>query len=356
MKYLKNTERFVMNKTVFCGMDIHKNHWNLCYYCDGIKVETLRIASDFKRLLEHTASLYKDAAHLRFVYEAGFTGFHLYRQLTNSGYNCIITPPNRIPSYRDKVKTDKRDAQKLAQFFAGGLLKEVYVPPLSVEADRQVLRLRQSSQKKLTRIKAQIKSHLYLNGHTWSKTNSNPWTKKYIAWLNELEFSDASFRLVLDEYLNEYHFYRDKIAKLTRRIRELSGSDAYNSNFNCLFSCRGFGLITAMTFLLELHDMIRFPSGEKLCSYLGLTPSQHSSGEHVRFGHITREGNAHVRRVLVECAWTVIRHDPVLKEKYVRIKSRGTNGKKAIVAVARSLAVRLRRCLLDEVPYEIGIC
>jgi len=111
-----------------------------------------------------------------------------------------------------------------------------------------------------------------------------------------------------------------------------------------------------MTFLLELYDIIRFTSAEKLSSYVGLTPSQYSSGSHIRLGHITREGNAHIRRVLVECAWTVIRHEPFLREKYNRIRAKGINGKKAIVAVARSLAVRLRRCLVDEVPYEVGMC
>jgi transposase len=111
-----------------------------------------------------------------------------------------------------------------------------------------------------------------------------------------------------------------------------------------------------MTFLLELPDLSRFENTHAFSSYLGMTPSQHSSGEHVRLGHITCEGNPHLRRGLVESAWSVIRHDPFLKEKYDRIRAKGTNGKKAIVAVARSLAIRLRRCLLNEVPYIIGVC
>jgi transposase len=355
MKYLENTEKFVTRKTVFCGIDIHKGHWNLSYFCDGAVVENLRISPNVSRLLKHTKNTYSQAAAVRFVYEAGFTGFHIYRQLEKAGYDCMITPPNRIPRSGDKVKTDKRDAAKLAQYFAAGLLKAVYVPPVSVEADRQILRMRHSHQKKLTRIKTQIKSHLYLQGHVWTKEMGSPWTKRHIAWLKTLDLNDSSFRTVLDDYLDEYRFYRDKIAKLTHRIREMSRTGAYANNFKILTCCRGVGLITAMTYLLELHDMSRFSSGEKLASYLGMTPSQHSSGEHVRLGHITREGNAHVRRAIVECAWTVIRHDPALQEKYARIKARGSNGKKAIVAVARSLAIRFRRCLLDQTPYVIGV-
>lgn len=356
MKYLKCIEKFVTNKMVFCGIDIHKRDYNLCYICDGEVVEKLRINADYKSLLSHTERYYSTARAIHFVYEAGFSGYHLHRKLQASGYQCMITPPNRVPSSHDKVKTDKRDAQRLAQFMASGLLKKVFVPPLSAEADRQLLRLRNSYQNKLTRVKNQIKSHLHLYGLIWPPENTRKWTKRYIRWLEELDFEEPNLRFIMDQHLLEYHFIRNQIAELTKRIRELSRIDAYQAHFKRLVACKGIGLITAMTFLFELHDILRFPSAEKFCSYLGLTPSQHSSGEHVRLGHITREGNPHLRRVLVESAWTVIRHDPFLREKYDRIRARGTNGKKAIVAVARSLAVRLRRCLLDEVNYEIGIC
>ena len=356
MKYLKSTEKFVENKMVFCGIDIHKDHWNLCYFCDGEVVEKLRIDGAFKLLLRHTERLYSTARSVQFVYEAGFSGFYLYRQLNTSGYQCTVTPPNRVPSTRDKVKTDKRDAQKLAQYLASGLLKKVFVPPINSEADRQLLRVRNSTQQKLTRVKNQIKSFLHLYGITQPPEGTNKWTKGYLVWLKNLEFKQINLRFVLDQYLDEYHFHREKIAGITRRIRQLSKSDAYQAHFKRLVSCKGIGLITAMTFLTELVDMFRFPSALQFCSYLGLTPSQHSSGPHVRLGHITREGNSHLRRVLVESAWTVIRYDPILADKYKRIRSRGTNGKKAIVAVARSLAVRLRRCLLDEQPYVIGVC
>lgn len=355
MTSLENIQKFVNKKMVFCGIDVHKHHWNLCYFCDGMAIEKLCIESDFNKLLKHTERIYSTAREIKFVYEAGFSGFHLHRQLKAHNYDCIITPPNRVPQSGDKVKTDKRDAMKLAQFLAGGLLKKVHVPPLSAESDRQVLRLRKSTRSKLTRVKNQIKSYLNLHGITWPKENGNKWTKNYITWLNNLEFEFSSQRIIVEEYLNEYHFLRDKIATLTRRLREMSKQDTYSKKYKRLVSCKGVGLITAMTFLLELHDLFRFPSAEKFCSYLGLTPSQYSSGEHVRLGHITREGNAHVRSVLVESAWTVIRHDPFLREKYDRIKAKGTNGKKAIVAVARSLAVRLRRCLLDEADYVIGV-
>lgn len=355
MKSLENIKKFVTNKTVFCGIDVHKDHWNLCYFCDGMAVEKIAIDSDYQILLRHSKRFYDTASQVKFVYEAGFSGFHLHRRLTEEGFDCIITPPNRIPKSGDKVKTDKRDAEKLAQFYAGGLLKKIYVPPLSVEVDRQLLRMRKDYTQKMTRVKAQIKAYLKLHGHYWSPAKGKKWTRAYVAWLENLEFEISTQNILIQERLKEFYFLRDRIAELTRQLRQLSRQQAYNKNYKILISCKGVGLITAMTFLLELYDFMRFPSAEKFASYLGLTPSQFSSGDHVRLGHITREGNAHVRYVLVECAWTVIRYDPILREKYNRIRAKGTNGKKAIVATARSLAVRLRRCLLDETEYVIGV-
>jgi transposase len=356
MKYLKDINKFIENKMVFCGIDIHKTQWNLCYFCDGEVLEKFPIQNNFEQLTGHTEKYYDSANSIHFVYEAGFSGFWLYRKLSALGYECLITPPNRIPSTLEKVKTDKKDAEKLARFLAGGLLKKVFVPSPSMESDRQLLRLRVAEKNKLTRVKNQINSLLYLHGLMWSAETGSRWTKRFISWLEGLEFKEQNFRYILDKHLEEYHFLRTQIANITKTIRDLSRSRYYQKYFQDLTTCKGIGLITAMTFLLELGDISRFPNSISFSSYLGLTPSQHSSGEHIRLGHITREGNAHLRRVLIESAWTVIRYDPFLREKYERIKARGTNGKKAIVAVARSLAIRLRRCLLNDEPYVIGVC
>jgi transposase len=356
MNYLKSIERYVENKVVFCGIDVHTNYWDLCFLSEGEVLERIRLESEITRLYRHVRKHYGTARSVRFVYEAGFSGFYLYRKLTSAGYDCMITPPNRIPRMGDKVKTDKRDALKLAQFHAGGLLRKVYVPPVSVESDRHIVRQRDRTMRKLSRVKTQIKSYLKLYEIKWPRENGRSWTKCYVEWLESLEIADENIRYILDDYLSEYRHLRERVSGMTTRMRRLSRSEAYYSNYKILTSLKGVGLITAMTYLLELYDMSRFSSGQKLGSYLGLTPSQFSSGDRKRFGHITREGNARVRKALVESAWTVIRHDPVLREKYNRIRARGTNGKKAIVAVARTLAIRMRYCLLNEEPYVIGVC
>lgn len=356
MKTYKNTKEFVKGKEVFCGMDVHLNHWNLCFFCDGEVIEKHRLRPEYPVLKTLLHMRYASARMVHLVYEAGFSGFWLYRNLRKDGYSCIMTPTTRIPRSTDRVKTDRRDAEKLARYLAAGLLKAVAVPSTAIEADRRLNRRRKQTTKRKTRIQNQIKAFLYVHGLTKPVSVKTSWSKSFMGWLSDLAFEDQSDTFILNRMIRTYDHIRDELAELTRYLRMLSRNPRYRDDYKRLTALRGVGLITAMTFLLELFDVSRFKNTNRFSSFLGLTPSQHSSGEHVRLGHITREGNAHLRGVLIESAWTVIKHDPHLRNKYNRIRARGTNGNKAIVAVARSLAVRLRRCLLDQSEYVIGIC
>jgi len=355
MRMYKDIKNFVKDKQVCCGIDVHFKHWDLCFVCDGEVVEKIRIPVDYIKL-KYLLMNYKSARKLKLVYEAGFSGFWFYRKLKSDGYDCIVTPPSLTPQTADKVKTDKRDAHKLAQYLASGLLKSVYVPPANVEADRRIIRRRAQLVKKQTRAKNQIKAFLHLHGLKTPEAIKQSWSNNYLNWLESLRFEYESDNFTLAQLITSYRHIRCDLTEVTRYLRKLSGHSEYITNFKRVTSVRGVGLVTGMTFLLELYNIDRFKNSAHFSSYLGLTPSQYSSGEQIRLGHITRQGNAQLRRVLVESAWTVIRHDPQLREKYDRIKARGANGKKAIVAVARTLAVRLRRCLLDETEYVIGVC
>lgn len=355
MKYFKDSTIFIKGKQVFCGIDIHRQHWNVCFLCDGEVVERMRIPALYSHL-SGILKRYDQARSIRLVYEAGFSGFWLYRRLQEAGYDCMITPPNKTPQSDDRVKTDKRDALKLAQYLSAGILKSVYVPPAEIEADRGVLRRRHQLVKQLTRSKNQIRSFLHVQGIEKPASIKTNWTRHYLNWLSGLSFRYEADRFRLDQLVSHYQYIRSELVVVTRYLRHLSKTVRYQDRYKRLLTARGVGLITAMTFLLEIYDFGRFASMGQFSSYLGLTPSQYSSGSHTRLGSITRQGNHHVRRALVESAWTVIKHDPQLRDKYERIKQRGTNGKKAIVAVARSLGVRLRRCLLDQTDYVIGVC
>ena len=355
MDYFKDIKNFVASKHVFCGIDIHFAHWNLCFVCDGEVVEKIRISNSYETL-KMRLSHYSQARKISIVYEAGFSGFWLYRRLISDNYDCTVTPPSKMLKSENKVKTDKRDAQKLAFYLSAGLLKVVYVPPANIESDRRVVRRRAQLVKKQTRAKNHIKSFLHLHGLKTPDDIKTNWSNRYLVWLEELCFDHDSDNFTLSQLIKNYRRIREDLAEITRYLRMLSRSEKYQQNYKRIISARGVGLITAMTFLLEIFNFERFATEDHFSSYLGMTPSQFTSGDKVRLGHITRQGNSNLRRVLIERAWTVIKHDPHLRDKYNRIKARGTNGKKAIVAVARSLAVRLRRCILDETEYVIGVC
>lgn len=355
MQYYKDIENFIKGKKVFCGIDMHLKFWVVCFYCDGEVVERSRIDFGYSGLLAHLKR-YQGARLVRIVYEAGYSGFWLYRKLLADGYECMVTPPALVPRSASKVKTDKRDALKLGSYLAAGILKRVYIPPAAVESDRRVVRRRAQLVKKQTRSKNEIKAFLHLHGIEKPSDIKTYWTTAYLGWLRPLKFSSGSDQFTFAQLLKHYQMIHGDLKEVNDYLKGLSRDRRYGVNYQRLTSLRGVGLITAMTYLLELGDFGRFKNSKCFSSFLGFTPAQHSSGENIHLGHISRQGNAHLRRVLVESAWTVIKHDPHLRDKYNRIRARGTNGKKAIVAVARSLAVRLRRCLLDETDYVIGLC
>lgn len=351
--YRKNTE-FVQDKQVYCGIDVHDKQWTLAFFCDGEIVETVQTQPYYKALLNRLGH-YQSARKISFVYEAGFSGYVLYRQLSKDGYSCVVTPPSRIAKTDQKVKTDKRDASKLAMLLSARLLKEVTVPPIDVEADRSIVRRLKQQVKNQTRAKNHINSFLKLLDIRQPESITNRWTKKHLAWLATITFDQPAHEFTFKQLLNSYYNIRNELKETLLFLRTMSRDPRYAENYKIVTSVKGVGLITGMTFLLELFEISRFSSVNKLSSFIGMTPSQYSTGDHVRLGHITREGNDHLRRVLVESSWTVIRYDPILREKYLRLRARGVNGKKAIVAVARTLAVRLRRCLLDKTPYVVGV-
>jgi transposase len=355
MKNFEKIQNFIMKKNVYCGIDVHNDRWFLCFVCDGEVVEKLRIAASYA-ILRHVLDRYHRARQIHLVYEAGFSGFWLYRKLTKDGYRCKVTPPNLTPKTAGKVKTDKRDAEKLAFYLVGGLLKSVYVPSTKAESDSRIIRSRAQIVKKQSRAKHQIRSFLNVHGINRPLEIKTNWSKKYMRWLEGLKFDQQSDHFYLSKLLRDYHHQRNELVEVTHYLSQLSKSQDYKQNFQILDSAPGVGLITAMTLLLEIYDFSRFSNGEQFASYLGLTPSQYSSGEHIRLGHITRQGKAAIRRVLIESAWTAIRKDPHLHDKYDRIRRKGENGKKAIVAVARSFAIRLRSALLSGSDYVIGVC
>ena len=187
----------------------------------------------------------------------------------------------------------------MARYLSAGILKEVTVPSKSAEADRRLLRRRKQLVKKQTRIKNQIRAFLFLHGLSKPEHIRCYWVKAYMQWLNNLTFEHESDSFLLNGMIQSYYHVRGELAELLKYLRTLSKNSIYMKNYKLLVAVKGVGLITALTFLLEIFDFTRFKNSDSFSSFLGLTPSQFSSGDHVRLGNISKEGNAYIRHVLI---------------------------------------------------------
>ena len=224
-----------MKKNVYCGIDVHYHHWSLCFVCDGEVVEKLRIQGQYS-ILRSILNRYQQAQTMSLIYEAGFSGFWLYRKLTRDGYRCFVTPPNLTPRTSNKVKTDKRDAEKLAFYHIAGILKYVNVPPIKAESDRRVIRCRRQIVKKQSRAKQQIRAFLHLHGLKRPEFIKTNWSKKYVSWLEGLTFQYESDHFHLSKLLRDYHHHRKELVESNLFLRKLSKSSDYKNNFELLCS------------------------------------------------------------------------------------------------------------------------
>jgi len=337
---------------IFIGIDLHKNKWHVTSRTVELELFSGSIPGTweaFKRILDR----YK-GHQIAAVYEAGYFGFWLHDKITEYGAECIVTPPSLIPQeYGNKIKTDRRDSRKLAHFLAKGMLKRVWVPREKERYHRQVIRRRRQLIGDRIRAQSRIKAELQLHGLTLAAPHGK-WTKIFLGNLGRIRFNSRWMQESFKRLLEQYYFLDDQIAKQTRLLQELSETELYKERVEILMTIPGIGMIAAMELLLELQDIGRFQRADQLAAYVGLTPSQYTSADKVRMGRITCVGKNSLRAMLVQASWALIRKDGVMREKYDRLKSR-SGGKRAIVAVARTLLIRMRRILLDNNPYVVGL-
>lgn len=340
-------------KTPLCvGVDLHQNSWHVTTIADGEELFSGTIPPKWDALRQLLGRYRKYRIHV--VYEAGYFGFWLYDELLAYGADCTVTPPTLIPvEYGNRVKTDRRDSRKLAYLLAKGMLKAVWVPSPQERYHRQVVRRRRQLVRDRVRTQSRIKAELRLYGIDLS-ASAGKWTRIYLENLQRLRFKDRWMQESFNRLLETYVFLSEQVDTQTRVLKELSETDRYREKVKILTSIPGIGTIAAMEILLELGDIGRFRRADRLAAYVGLTPSQYSSGDKVRMGRISRAGKGGLRGTLVEVSWKLIVKDPAMREKYDNIKGRA-GSKRAIVAVARMTLTRVRRMLLDNQPYAIGL-
>ena len=249
--------------------------------------------------------------------------------------------------------TNRRDSRKLAHLLAKGLLKRVWVPSEEELYHRQVIRQRRQLVRDRVRTQSRIKAELRFYGIHLVEPRGK-WTRIYLESLRSLNFGNRWMQESFKRLLEQYEFLSRQIDKQTQLLRELSETALYQERVKILQSIPGIGVISAMELLVELQDVSRSRRAEELAAFVGLTPSQYSRADKVRMGRITGIGKNTLRAILVEASWKLITKDQVMRQKYERIKNR-SGGKRAIVAIARTLLLGMRRMLLDERAYALPL-
>lgn len=333
-------------KTIFVGMDVHKKTYSVTAICEGTIVKKDTLKADPQSLVSYLKKRF-GSGKIKTAYEAGFCGFHLHRTLEAAGIENIVVHAAGIETSNSRVKTDKRDSLKIAAHLSEGKLRSVYVPTLEQEDNRTVTRLRDTFSKEKARIANQIKSLLFLHGLI-PADNKKKVSLKWIKSLSKLEMTPG-VRFSIETFASMWLQFDMKIKEIDREIKQQAiKNKAIDEMYQTV---NGIGCTSARVLANELGDLQQFKNERQLFSYTGFTPSEHSSGEHTRQGHITKQGKPLVRKILVQAAWVAIRHDKDLQSVYERIAAK-SGAKRAIIAVARRLIGRIRTCFRTGEIYQ----
>ena len=335
-------------KEVHVGIDVHKKTYAIYCLYEGQLVKKATVPAVPLGLVE-VFGKYFPGAQIRSAYEAGFAGFVLHRSLVAHGIgNIVVNPASIEVAANDKVKTDKRDCQKIAVQLAAGRLKAIFVPSEEREQQRLLSRTREQLVNERTRLGQQFKSRLYQFGYIAFDNNS----------VLSQKFMDGFLKMKLAEPLKQslstiykiWKFVNDEIKSLEKKMSEQAKSDKNEIVYR---SVPGIGPISSRILSNELGDMSQFRNERALFSHTGMTPSEFSSGPNRRLGHITRQGSSRLRWIMTEAAWQAIRQDQKLAKDFERISLKAGK-KKAIVAIARKLIGRIRACFRKGQTYELS--
>jgi len=346
---MERYKEFREKQVFFVGIDVHKKTYHVTGVWEDGREEFSKSMPADKEILVKYLDRWR-LSRIFAVYEAGYFGYALHDYLIEHGIECRVTPPSLIPGeYGNRVKTDRRDSRKLALYCAKGFLKGVYVPTVEERSHRQVIRTRRQLVNDRIRKQNQIKSFLTQYGIPLPDVVGK-WSKQYMEKLNCLRLHDRWLQKSFTELIRAYEFVDGQIEEQTNLLKELAKEERYRDRVVILRSIPGIGIISAMEMLLELQDVERFSTADQLAAYVGLTPSQYSSGDRIRMGRITCIGKQHLRALLIEAAWVFVRKNASANEIYTRIRARA-GSKRAIVAIARRLLIIGRRLLIHKKMY-----
>lgn len=350
-----------MTKTTYLGLDVHAATIVIATLEEGQeRPEITEIANDPAAIRKAMKRLAKGRT-LRSCYEAGPCGYVLQRQLASMGIECQVIAPSLIPQKPgERVKTDRRDAAKLARLLRSGDLTSIAVPTEDQEAVRDLVRSREAARCARTDARHRLTKFLLRHGHRHHATN---WTHQFWKWVNGITFAHPALTKTFQHYTDMVLHLDRQIDALDADIEEIATQEPFRDMVAKLSCLRGISTLAAMVILSEIYDLRRFASANEFMAYLGIVPSEHSSGQKTRRGGITKTGNSRVRRILVEAAWAY-RHYPKvtsrqyklfagqpsaitdicrkanlrLTRRFQRLEARGKKSPVAMTAIARELA------------------
>lgn len=345
-----------MKKYKFVGLDVHKETIAVAVAeGNGGEVRYVgEIANIPEAVVKLTRQLRKEDAGLTFCYEAGPCGYGLHRQLKDLGVECQVVAPSLIPKKPgDRVKTDRRDSLTLARLLRAGELTSVWVPDDAQEALRDLTRAREDMKQLQQQSKQRLQAFLLRHGKRYDGKSN--WTQAHFRWLESVKFTQPVQQIVFQEYVDSLRAVTKRIDALDDQIESAAATSVVWPVIEGLMALRGVNLLTATTIVAEIGDLRRFASAPQLMAYLGVVPSEHSSGGSKSRGGITKTGNGHVRRVLVEAAWTY-RHPA---RKTAVLQRRAERAPEAVQEIAWNAQKRLcgrYRKLEGKGKLKVQVC
>ena len=336
-----------MYRIIKIGMDVHSKNYTLCAMEPVIGAEdrifaNIKVTADYKNILMFIENLKlklgrNDTYDIECGYEAGFLGYSLYNRLTEAGIKCVILAPTTMLTQQgQRIKTDTRDAKMIAQCLSYGGYHPVHIPTEEDDSVKEYLRMRGDHKLALKKIKQQINAFCLRHGYCYDKTK---WTITHLTWLKQLDMSGL-YRETLDEYLASYDEHTAKVERFDKRIEELSSQERYCEKVKKLGCFLGIRTHTALSLIVETGDFERFAKGNIYAAYLGLAPGEKSSSDNINRLGITKAGNSHLRRLLIEAAGGICKGAVGHKSKDLRQRQKDNTAE--VIAYADKANTRLR--------------
>jgi transposase len=340
---------FTAQDEVYIGIDVHKRQYHVAMWYRGSLTYYFVMSSDNTQVVRKLERI--KVAVKKVVYEAGPTGYSLARLLQSEGFPVEVVAASKTPrSSGVSAKTDRLDCRQLAEYAAKGLLTYIRIPDEQEEADRQLVRLRDQFVSKRKCIHQQIKSFLLQYGIKWP-SESDCWSRRTMVALRELALR-SQLRYTLDMYISEMEFLEAKVKDIESKLKEVFSDERHCRQVKILQSHPGVGPVVSLQFLTEMFDSQSFRTAGQVSKYVGLCPRVYQSGNKRKDGPIIKTGRVQLRRNLVEAAWVWIGHDEEAMQIYRRIIGNTGCRQKALVGMARRLAIRLWRMLCRGEYYH----